>query len=39
MLRIDALRGSGRKRTAGNSLALKHPAVFFSFGLHCSALR
>ena len=42
MLRIGALRGSGRKRTAGNSprcARLKHPAVFFSFGLHCSALR
>jgi len=42
MLRIGALRGSGRKRTAGNSprcARLRHPAVFFSFGLHCSALR
>jgi len=42
MLRIGALRGSGRKRTAGNSprcARLRHPAVFFFFGLHCSALR
>ena len=42
MLRIGALRGSGRKRTAGNSpryARLRHPAIFFSFGLHCSALR
>ena len=42
MLRIGALRGCGRKRTAGNSprcARLRHPSVFFSFGLHCSALR